>query len=330
MRKINAIISIRGRKDLKTRSWDIVFEWEDIIADRLGIVIKNESSSLLSIVLQKLHLYKFVVNLLKSKNLYLRFVTDVKLIPGQYASPNMIPIIIDFWYEKKEINKFIEHFKFVPLLFVTNKEVQNLLSVYECPFKVEHFPLSLPDQYRLTKDSLANKDFEFCFVGRIDKFFLELVEEYAAKHEDFEYVYSKGISVNREFWTNKGKFLGKDAGRESYIEFLRRTKISSYSTPGMDATKKANFNQVTPRLLEMLANGCQVIGHYPESEDVLWYNLSSVVPNVTNFESFESILDDMRKKSFDFEKISKFLSNHYTSNSAQLLYEVLEKYSLLK
>ena len=330
MRKINSIISIRRRKNLKTRSWDIVFEWEDIIADRLGIVIKDESSSFLSIVLQKLHLYKFVANLVKSKNLYLRFVTDVKLIPGRYASPNMIPIIIDFWYEKEEINKFIEYFKFVPLLFVTNKEVQSLLSVYKCPFKVEHFPLSLPDQYRLTKDSLANKEYEFCFVGRIDKFFMGLVEEYAAKHEDFEYVYSKGISVNREFWTNKGKFLGKDAGRESYINFLRKTKISCYSTPGMDATKKAKYNQVTPRLLEMLANGCQVIGHYPDSEDVLWYDLSSVVPNVTNYKSFEHVLDDMRQQTFNFENISDFLSNHYTSNSAQLLYEALEKHCLLK
>ena len=148
--------------------------------------------------------------------------------------------------------------------------------------------------------------------------------------DDFEYVYSKGISVDREFWTNKGKFLGKDTGRESYIQFLKKTKITSYSTPGMDTTKKANFNQVTPRLLEMLANGCQVIGHYPNSEDVIWYNLSSIVPNVCDYRTFEKVLDDMREKVFDYNKISEFLSKHYTSNSAQLLFEALEKYSLLK
>ena len=329
MRKVKSIISIRGRKDLQTRSWDIVFEWEDIIAKRLGLDIKDKRNLLASSVLQKLHIYKFIAPLFKTNDLYLEFVTDVALTPGRYANPNMIPIIIDFWYTKEEINKFIEHFKYVPLLFVTNKEVQSLLNGYDCPFKVEHFPLSLPDQYKLTKENLENKEYEFGFVGRIDNFFMSLVEEYAAKHKDFEFVYSKGISVNREFWTNKGKYLGKDTGRESYIEFLRKTKISSYSTPGMDATKKANFNQVTPRLLEMLANGCLVIGHYPDSEDVLWYNLSSVVPNVTDYSSFEKILDNLREKEFDYEKVSEFLSNHYTSNSAQLLFETLNKYSML-
>lgn len=330
MRKVNAILSIRGRRDLQTRSWDIVFEWEDIIAERLGIVIKDKGNYFASSVLQKLHFYKFLAPLFKTNNLYLEFVTDVALTPGRYASPNMIPIIIDFWYEKEDIDKFIEHFKFVPLLFVTNKEVQSLLNAYDCPFKVAHFPLSLPDQYKLTNECLANKEYEFGFVGRIDKFFMSLVEEYAAKHDDFEYVYSKGISVDREFWTNKGKFLGKDTGRESYIQFLKKTKITSYSTPGMDTTKKANFNQVTPRLLEMLANGCQVIGHYPNSEDVIWYNLSSIVPNVCDYRTFEKVLDDMREKVFDYNKISEFLSKHYTSNSAQLLFEALEKNSLLK
>lgn len=329
MRKVNAILSIRGRKDLKTRSWDIVFEWEDIIAKRLNVVVKDKDSSLLSNFLQKLHIYKFFAPLVRSKNLYLEFITDVALVPGRYASPNMIPIIIDFWYDKEEIKQFIEHFKLVPLIFVTNKEVQKLLSGFDCPFKVEHFPLSLPDQYRLTRDSLANKEYEFGFVGRIDGFFMNLVEEYASKHDDFEYVYSKGISIEREFWTNKGRFLGKDAGRESYIELLKKTKISCYSTPGMDTTKKVNYNQVTPRLLEMLANGCQVIGHYPLSEDVLWYNLSYVVPNVTDYDSFENVLDNMRENIFDFEKVSKYLSDHYTSCSAHLLYEALNKYSML-
>lgn len=331
MRHVKSILSIRNKKNLKTRSWDIVFEWEDIISQKLGLEIKDKKDSLFSVFLQKIRLNKVINRFFRSKYLSLEFVTDVQLKSNCYASCNTIPIIIDFWYENEDdIIKFIKHFKFVPLLFVTNKEVQKLLSSYNCPFVVEHFPLSLPDQYKLQDPSITkNKKYDFGFVGRIDSFFLDLVQRYAENHEDFEYVYSKGISVEREFWTNKGKYLGKDVGRESYINFLRETKISCYSTPGMDATKKVKYNQVTPRLLEMLANGCQVIGHYSLSDDVIWYNLPSVVKNVDNYEDFEKELDSLRKKDFDFNKVSGFLSRHYTSSSVLLLSEALNKHSLI-
>ena len=331
MRKVKNIISIRNKKDLRTRSWDIVFEWENIIAQKLNLNIVEKKGSFFFFFMQRLHLSKAFNLLFRSSHLSLEFVTDVKLKANSYASCNTIPIIIDFWYEKdEEIIKFIEHFKYVPLLFVTNKEVQTLLSSYVCPFAVEHFPLSLPDQYKLQDSSITKgKEYEFGFVGRIDNFFWELIQKYAERHEDFEYVYSKGISVEREFWTNKGRYLGKDEGRESYINFLRKTKISSYSTPGMDETKKVKYNQVTPRLLEMLANGCQVIGHYPLSDDVIWYNLPSVVKSVENYEDFEKELDSLRKKDFDFDKVSGFLSRHYTSSSVLLLSEALNKHSLI-
>lgn len=71
---------------------------------------------------------------------------------------------------------------------------------------------------------------------------------------------------------------------------IQKTKISCYTTPGIDESKKetSNFNQVTPRLFEMLCNQCHVIGHYPNSYDTNWYNLNSIVPNVDSYNDFEN------------------------------------------
>lgn len=330
MRHAESIRSIRNQRNLKTRSWDIVFEWEDIIADKLKLNIIDKKNSYIELFLQKIKLYHFLYKYLNSNRLSIDFVTNISIQKGHFSSSNSIPIVIDFWYDREsEIKGFIEHFKYVPLLFVTNKEVQKLLESYNCPFPVEHFPLSLPDKYELKDSTMIQKEYEFGFVGRVDSFFLKHVEQYAAKHEDFEYVYSKGISVEREYWTNKGKYIGKDEGRASYIDFLRKTKISCYSTPGMDEIKKVKYNQVTPRVLEMLANGCQVIGHYPLTEDVEWYDLPSVVPNVNDYEEFERQMDIMRNKPFDYKSVTEFLSKHYTSTSVNVLSNALSKHNLL-
>lgn len=66
------------------------------------------------------------------------------------------------------------------------------------------------------------------------------------------------------------------------------------------------------------------------SEDVLWYNLNSVVPNVNNYPEFEACLNDMRTKRQDIKKVSSFMSRHYTSCRVPLLIEVINKYGIIE
>ena len=110
-----------------------------------------------------------------------------------------------------------------------------------------------------------------------------MLEKYASLHPDFEYIINNGDINNRKYVTNTGRFIAKDTGRTSYLDMIKHTKISCYATPGIDEAKRETitFNQVTPRLFEMLCNGCMVIGHYPLSADTIWYNLSSVVPQLS-------------------------------------------------
>ena len=111
---------------------------------------------------------------------------------------------------------------------------------------------------------------------------------------------------------------------------IKHTKISCYATPGIDEAKRETitFNQVTPRLFEMLCNGCMVIGHYPLSADTIWYNLSSVVPQVDKYEEFEKVLDEMRKNRFEYVKISDFMRKHYTSKRIVDLITILKNYNI--
>ena len=166
--------------------------------------------------------------------------------------------------------------------------------------------------------------------GRPNPFFIRLLDKYCIKHPDFCYIMNNGDINNRQYISNKGDVVAKDTGRLSYLKMISSTKISCYSTPGIDESKKVSseYNQVTPRVFEMLCNGCQIIGHYPQAADTIWYNLDSVVPNVDDYDEFEKILDFYRGSSVDIEKYSKFMSNHYTSKRCELLKYILSKYSI--
>ncbi len=132
------------------------------------------------------------------------------------------------------------------------------------------------------------------------------------------------------FIGNKGKVVAEDTGRDSYLSMIQKTKISCYTTPGIDESKKetSNFNQVTPRLFEMLCNQCHVIGHYPNSYDTNWYNLNSIVPNVDSYNDFEKWLDYFRTHEFDIQKGITFMDKHYTSSRVKSLIDICNKYSI--
>ena len=262
-----------------------------------------------------------------SKNKYLFFTSIENTRPQTIIGRNTVLAIIDFWLKDNEIPKFIESYKDVCIMLLTNKEVYDKLCSYNCSFPIMHWPLSLPDNNRFDRDSNYIKDIDFCTFGRVNPFFIRMLNRYCESHPGFTYVYSKGKASDRSYFNSKGDFIIKDTGRASYIDMMRRTKITCYSTPGIDESKRETdmYNQVTPRVLEMLSNGCMVIGHYPLSSDVLWYDLPSIVPNIETYDEFEMTLDMMLSSDLDIESVKRFLSRHYTSERARMLKEILEK-----
>lgn len=330
-RILNEIISERRYSHYP--SIKIVYEWEDILAKGLGIYIYKEND-----IKFKFHrrfennglveLYQAFVP--QRKNMKLRYVMTGGTRKLCVFDCNTIPVIIDFWLNDSELDQFYAVYKHCPLVLITSAEVYQFLKEHSCPLPIEHWPLSFPDKYRMTPDCVKGKEYEFCIFGRPNPFFIRLLDQYCQNHPDFTYIHSVGGINHREFVNHKGEVVMKDTGRQSYLDMIHKTKISCYTTPGIDESKKetTHFNQVTPRLFEMLTNGCQVIGHYTDNPDTRYYRLSDIVPNVENYAEFEKVLDVLRSKPFDYTKVSKYMSKQYTSTRVPMLQKVLKRHSI--
>lgn len=334
---LNTIFSERSTKTWP--AYQIVYEWENILSDKLGLKIRCDNY-----ILYKLHenlirrkfikTYKILNRIsqlltFKKEQKSLWFVMAADIYPYYKINKNTIPVIIDFWLVGDDVQKFIDAYKDVPLMLVTNREVYDLLKNYRCPFPVEHWALSYPDNYNSVYFS-AERKFEFSIIGRPNPFFIRLLDKYSENHSDFTYIRNNGNIEHREYIDNKGNVVARGDTREDYLNMIRNTKISCYTTPGLDEAKKnaSGFNQVTPRLFELLSNGCQIIGHYPISSDTIWYNLQDVVPNVETYEEFEMVLNNMRVSPVDYNKNMVFMNKHTTSSRVVPLIEILKKYNI--
>lgn len=330
MRKLTKIQSQRAYAHWP--SFKIVYEWEDILAKELKITISEESNFKFKFFrrIENNGLTELYQAFIPKHDLKLRFVMQAKENKLCILDGNTIPVIIDFWLEEKDLSAFYSAYKHCPLVLVTSAEVVEFLKENKCPLPIEHWPLSYPDIYKMDIDAVKDKVYEFCIFGRPNPFFIRLLDEYCEKHSDFTYIHSVGTEKNRVFVDHIGKVVAVDTGRQSYLDMIRKTKISCYTTPGIDESKKitGRFNQVTPRVFEMLTNGCSVIGHYPNNADTRYYELSSLIPNVDNYEEFEKVLDSLRVKPLDFEKIAAYMEKHYTSTRATMLIDILKKHSI--
>lgn len=331
MRKLKYIWSYWNGN--KYPSHKIVFEWEEILAQQLNLKIRrgNWFVDKYHRAFEKYDLTSLYHALCIKKSLKLDFIMCAQLYKKCEYNKNTIPVIIDYWLDDKEIPAFTEVFKNCPLVLLTNKEVYDILKENKCQLNIEHWPLSFPDYYELKKKDIPDKQYEFTVIGRPNPFFIRLLDKYCENHSDFTYLMNNGEINNRKYINHLGEVVADGNTREDYLNMIKRTKISCYTTPGMDEAKSdtSRFNQVTPRLFEMLANGCMVIGHYPQQgADVLWYELDKIIPNVNNYDEFEKILDSMRVSTFDYDYVKSFLDKHYTSKRAMMLRNILLKHNI--
>jgi hypothetical protein len=336
MRKNNlflnkSLISISSRTNEES-SFSIVYEWENIISQELHLKICKHSKITDWIYRQiehRLNARDFLHYFLPSSSgLSLLFVMTASTSKNCRLTKNTIPVIIDFWLRDSELYLFYENYKHCPLILITSLEVFYYLKEHNCPLNIEHWPLSLPDNLRLSPDDLFDKEWDLAILGRANPYFSRMLKRYSDEHPDFEYILGSDNIDRRFFFTNKGNCVGNAVGRQAYLEMLRRTKISLYTTPGLDEAKFETdyFNQVTPRFLEMIASGCLVLAHYPKNADTDYYEMEKLCKDINSYEEFETLLDAYR----DLDKVpivkySEYLSVHYTSQRIGLLLDILMK-----
>lgn len=325
LKKIHSI-----RKISSPPSFKIVEDWEDILSQQMNLKLENDNK-ILHKIRWKLDRWKMsgLCDLfhLPSCTLGLRFDMDARNSNACIINKYTIPVIIDFWLGKDDLPDFYRAYKKCPLVLITSAEVYEFLKSNNCPLNIAHWPLSYPDHYKIETDENYKKTFDFCLIGRPAPFFVKMLKQYAEDHPDFEYIINNNNINNRRYYTNKGQYIMQDTGRQSYLEIIRRSKITCYTTPGLDEAKiiPNKYNQVTPRLFEMIAGGCYVIAHYPINADTKYYELDNIVAPVNNYPEFEKALNYFRAQPpRKIAECKSYLQKHYTSTRVNLLKHILD------
>ena len=329
-------IVIRTEREInKAVFYDIVYEWENELCKALKAPMfyakkyyigKREIGATL--------LYRLKINF--EDFFLLGKVAFAFEMFGQYSretihSSHSAICIIDFYPHKDLLHAFYNTYRKVPYLCVSSREVYEYLMNHNPERTIYHLPLSIPDNYRITKNTRFKKKYDLILVGRQNERFEKWLTQYCQTHT-IRYVYRKYINHETNeflYYTNDGEFVCNVITREDYFKILKLCKLAIYTTPGIEGDPKKDvtngFSQVTPRYLELLTCGCMLLGDYPDNPDTKYYELERFVSRVTSYKQFEETVNKLLKQEVNIEEYSNYLEKHYTSIRAKQFEEILNQ-----
>ena len=295
----------------ESRHWyDIVFEWEDEIKSVLGCDFYFEPRFLKN---RWYELIPFLYRLMlpNNGNAYVYFEMKANVFHLQKGIRKIIPWIIDWYVSPKNMWLYNWLYSGHKMVFVSSKEVCDYLKTSGSKIKAVHLALSLSDKYKITSTTSFVKEYDLVTVGRSNPVLKLYLQRYQATHPDLN-VYAP----------SKAEL----ATREGYMDVLRKAKVTFYSTPGIDGGEKRTngFSQVTPRFLEEVASGCNILARYKENSDTKYYELEKFSPSIQTYEQFEALMDAALVTPPDMEMYAKYLEKHYTSTRAKELKKLMD------
>ncbi len=314
-------------------SWQVIYEWEDEIADRLGLEILNRQvldQSYLEWKKTSAKEYKILSGLklirksrLKDQSIprtSICFLMHPRISQGIAQYKKTVPVFIDFW-NLENIELLREAYKECPYLLITSLEALEFFKTHHFKNKLIHFPICLASQYRLAPNQVFDKKYDIALIGRQNLVLSSYLEQYTILNPELEII--TRIEQNGQFYikSNKTGILGNIQSRESYMDFFRASRVAFYCTPGIDGgeNRTHGFNPVTPRLFEILSAGCHVISRYATNSDTQFFDLESICPSIENYEQFEFQLNKALNAEQPIKRNSKYLSKHYTSERIPIL-----------
>ena len=340
MNKIDHIYSTRQFE--KAFHWKIVFEWEDIIAQKLGLdfvygtnKLKELQDWLTRFYVHIPHVSVFTTLLIRIYNLFVPskgitvyYQMDTLLYYYEiYNRKDMIPIMIDFWLKDGEIPDFIRKHKRNPYIGISSRQVYDKLVAMNLGKQFFHCPLTLSDNYALTPATRYKKEYDLTVIGGANRnpYFMPFINKYKEENPSFTYIVCKvNPKDNTVFYeTDTGEYVCEANTREQYIELIRKTKIALYTTPGIGGRKNANgYDQVTPRFLELVAGQCHILAHYSKNSDTDYFELDSFSPDITDYEMFKHELEKKLNSDPDYEMYYRYMEKHYTSSIIPVIKDI--------
>lgn len=308
-------------------SYDLVYEWEDIIANVLGFTLIYENKLVGNKFVDRI---PYLSRLLQTSVPSFKFdmTPNRRLFNGNNKN-TIVPCIVDFYLKDTlALKKFYKRYYRHPIVLISSREAFEYLKNHDCPLRIIHFPLSISDKYKITPETRYEKIYDMVLMGRQNPILEEYVKRFAAEHPSFYYVYRIREDGKFNYYTSKGECLGDVNTREKYMCLMCKAKIGLYTTPGIDGGEKRTkgFNQVTPRFLELIASGCHVIARYPDNADTRFYHLSDVCPSIDTYEDFTKAVDKALSCDVNMRTYSEYLANHYTSMRCKQLQEIISQY----
>lgn len=299
-------------------SLDLVYEWEDIISKELGLSFYYEKEVMSNRYLKRI---PFLLSFFQTSQTAFRFDMITNLYSQVNNRSNIIPCIVDFFLKDKQLKKFCNYYNKNKIVFVSSREVYDYLKSVNCPLNIQHLALSISDIYRIDANTRFEKKYDLVLMGRQNPVLQKFVDEYAAKHKDFRYVYRILKDGVFYYYTSDGNCLGDINTREKYIKLMQSARVGLYSTPGIDGgeVRTNGFNQVTPRFLELIACGCHVLARYKNNSDTKYYELEKFSPILSTYDEFEDAMDKRLRTEVCMKDYSEYLSKHYTSVRCQEL-----------
>jgi hypothetical protein len=321
----------------------IIYEWEDQIAAMMGVPLEDAAplhlanGSAHAVARQLLRVPGVSVAMRAwdswraptAKSLY--FALSPQRMGHFSTTARAVPAIVDFW-KTVDLKYFFRSYGNCPAVLISSKEAFSYLKENACPLELHHFPLSLPDRYKMQPTDAFEKTLDVAIAGRANKTLLEYIRRYEKDHPNVEYLFQEERPARDgqlNYISNKrGKIAGLE-GRASYVGLLRSAKVAFYATPGIDGgeARTGGFNPVTPRLFEILAAGCHVVARYPDNDDTRFYGLQEICPSADTYDQFAATLDRALGAPAPLARNSAYLQRHYTSTRVDLLRQILQRFS---
>jgi hypothetical protein len=336
------------RSYLKAPLYHLIYEWEDDLAAGLGVPVLDALPPFRRALINRLsrkalrtagqRTLAAVSNLVETANVfrpsngyYLVYELGANNEPNFSTSPKAIPAFIDLW-KHTDWKAFEALYRACPLVLISSLETLEYMQSIGCSLNLAHFPLSLSDRHRAAPGTVYEKKYDILLAGKLDvrtsQILRDYLETFSQKYPKVEYLYQQEIDGEFHYVSNQRGPLGKFQSRESYIGLLQASKISFYSTPGLDGGEKrtGGFNPVTPRYLELLNAQCLLLGRYPDNAETRFYELEKVCPNVASYEQFEqTVLHYLAQETAPLDLYNEILQKHYTSQRAIQLQELLKQ-----
>jgi hypothetical protein len=329
--KLKSILTTRHIQ--KAVYWQIVWEWEDSLAEILELECVERRPHLFGATSSKLDrlifrslIYPYSQWLLGRKDLpALCFHMNPPHVHGALTRNDVVPIVIDCW--RNELDRIPAMFHEQKAIFVCNAEAVTLLKAVSPSLPVHYLPVSLPARHIPTH--VPDKDIDLLCYSRTHPDLVSWAQRFADEHPEIRFCRTgthegRPILYDRDVKTEIGE------SRDSVLHVLSRSKIVLQSSPGLHPEgiqRTGGFNPVTPRFLEAAANCCHMVGIYPRNEDFEKMKIADVCSRVSSYSEFHESVEQLLGTPFGETELARnqsFLLRNTTERRAEEIQSVLE------